>query len=136
MPAQMFRPLLTVFVFVVACSAGWAETLKQYRWKHRVIVSFAANKSDPLRIELLKQIERHQCEFRNRDLIHIDLLLGSKDYQRLSKQFSVTNAEFRLVLVGKDGEVKLNSEAPSLDAVFSLIDTMSMRQREQLNDKC
>ena len=42
----------------------------------------------------------------------------------------------RLILIGKDGGIKLNSRKTSLEEIFSLIDTMPMRQEEMLNDKC
>ena len=38
--------------------------------------------------------------------------------------------------IGKDGGIKLNSRKTSLKEIFSLIDTMPIRQEEMLNDKC
>ena len=39
-------------------------------------------------------------------------------------------SEFRLILIGKDGWIKLNTRKTSLEEIFSLIDTMPMRQEE------
>jgi hypothetical protein len=113
-----------------------AEPLKEYLWKRRVVLSFSADKSTPERISLLKQIEKYQCEFNDRQMVHIDLIAGSSDHQLLSRQFSVPNTNFNLVLLGKDGGVKLLTSQPSLENVMTLIDTMPMRQRELRIGSC
>jgi len=113
-----------------------AEPLTQYLWKHRVVMSFSAAESTPERISLLKQIEQYQCEFDDRQMVHIDLIAGSSDHQLLSRQFSVPNKEFNLVLLGKDGDVKLLTSQPSLANLLTLIDTMPMRQRELRIGSC
>ena len=84
----------------------------------------------------MKQIAQFECEFRDRDLIHIDLIAGSHDFRVLSQKFSVSSNDFKLVLIGKDGEVKLRTSNPSLEAVMTLIDSMPMRQQERRNGKC
>lgn len=49
----------------------------------------------------------------------------------LRQRFGVGKAAFRVVLVGKDGGVKLSSASPvPVDRLFALIDAMPMRQRE------
>ena len=113
-----------------------AEPLAQYLWKRRVVLSFSAAESTPERISLLKQIEQYQCEFDDRQMIHIDLIAGSSDHQLLSRQFSVPNMDFNLVLLGKDGDVKLHTSQPSLENLLTLIDTMPMRQRELRIGSC
>ena len=51
------------------------------------------------------------------------------DYIR--NRFSVPPNTFRLILVGKDGGIKLKRhDQASLEEVFELIDSMPMRQRE------
>ena len=123
---------------VAICMFGslHAEPLTQYLWKRRVVLSFSAAKSTPERIFLLKQIEQYQCEFDDRQMVHIDLIAGSSDHQLLSRQFSVPNKEFNLVLLGKDGDVKLLTSQPSLENLLTLIDTMPMRQRELRIGSC
>ena len=113
-----------------------AEPLTQYLWKRRVVLSFSAAESTPERISLLKQIEQYQCEFDDRQMVHIDLIAGSSDYQLLSRLFSVPDMDFNLVLLGKDGDVKLLTSQPSLENLLTLIDTMPMRQRELRLGNC
>jgi hypothetical protein len=113
-----------------------AEPLTEYLWKRRVVLSFSAAKSTPERILLLKQIEQYQCEFDDRQMVHIDLIAGSSDHQLLSRRFSVPKKDFNLVLLGKDGDVKLLTSQPSLENLLTLIDTMPMRQRELRIGSC
>lgn len=132
----MIHGFLIAMALLAACVPAFAQHLTEYLGKHRVIVTFSAGKSVPDRLLLTKQIEHNQCEFNSRDLVHIDLLAGSNDYRQLSQRFSVTGKDFELVLLGKDGEVKLITRNPSLEAVFAMIDAMPMRQRERRHDKC
>jgi hypothetical protein len=113
-----------------------AEPLAEYLWKYRVVLSFSATDSTPERISFLKQIEQYQCEFDDRQMVHIDLIAGSSDYQLLSRQFSMPNKNFNLVLLGKDGNVKLHTSQPSLENLLKLIDTMPMRKRESRIGSC
>jgi hypothetical protein len=122
----------------VICMLGslHAEPLTQYLWKRRVVLSFSDAESTPERISLLKQIKQYQCEFDDRQIVHIDLIAGSSDHQLLSRQFSVPNKNFNLVLLGKDGDVKLLTSQPSVENLLTLIDTMPMRQRELRIGSC
>lgn len=73
----------------------------------------------------------------NRDLVHIDLIQGTDEYKRLSQKFSVSDRKaFKLLLLGKDGEIKLSTSRVELKNMFSLIDTMPMRKREMQSEKC
>jgi len=126
-------PFTFLFIAITEiCMLGslHAEPLTEYLWKRRVVLSFSAAESTPERIFLLKQIKQYQCEFDDRQMVHIDLIAGSSDHQLLSRQFSVPNKNFNLVLLGKDGAVKLITSQPLLENLLTLIDTMPMRQRE------
>jgi hypothetical protein len=58
-------------------------------------------------------------------------LLPESSGDTLREKFSIKSGIFTVLLVGKDGGVKLRREGRvKLDEVFSLIDTMPMRQRE------
>ena len=132
-------PITFWFIAItVICMLGslHAEPLTQYLWKRRVVLSFSAAESTPERISLLKQIKQYQCEFDDRQMVHIDLIAGSSDHQLLSRQFSVPNKNFNLVLLGKDGDVKLLTSQPSVENLLTLIDTMPMRQRELRTGSC
>ncbi len=131
-----FTFLLIVITAICMLGSLHAEPLAQYLWKRRVVLSFSAAESTPERISLLRQIEQYQCEFDDRQMVHIDLIAGSTDHLLLSRQFSIPDMDFNLVLLGKDGDVKLLTSQPSLENLLTLIDTMPMRQREMRMGSC
>ena len=114
-----------------------AEALKDYLWTNRVIITFSNSEANSDRQLFIQQKVHYQCEYRKRDLVHIDLIQGTDQYKRMSQKFAISgNTEFKLLLVGKDGEVKLNTKNSDLREVFALIDTMPMRKREIQSEKC
>ena len=115
--------------------------LEKYLWKNRVIVTFSPNKNNTERNYFLNSINRNLCEFNSRNIIHIDFIFNEKNqeiekFESSFENLSLSTSEFRLILIGKDGGIKLNSRKISLEEIFSLIDTMPMRQEEMINDKC
>jgi len=127
--------VLAINLFATNLSVS-AEPLRYYLWVNRVIITFSNSESNKERRLLIQQIEQHQCDFRKRDLVHIDLIQGTDQYKRLSQKFLISGDEFKLFLLGKDGEVKLNTNSNDLLEIFSLIETMPMRKREIQNEKC
>ena len=118
-----------------------SSPLEEYFWKNRVIVTFSPSKNNTDRSLFLNSIHENLCEFNSRNIIHIDLLFNEKNHEiekfgGFFENLSLFPSEFRLILIGKDGGIKLNSRKTSLEKIFSLIDTMPMRQEEMLNDKC
>lgn len=123
--------------FLVMNLQSQAESLKEYLWTNRVIITFSTAVSNNERQLLLKQIATDHCGYRQRDLVHLDLIKGSDEYERLIHKFMISDhAEFKMILIGKDGKVKLNSNNGDLKAIFSVIDTMPMRKKEMQVGKC
>ena len=128
---------LLIISFLLVIFPIHAETLKDYRWTNRVIITFSNSEENPDRRFLIQQIKQYPCEYRKRDLVHIDLIQGSDEYNRLSQKFSLPESNsFKFLLIGKDGEIKLSTNRVELKDVFSLIDTMPMRKREIHSEKC
>ena len=118
-----------------------SSTLEEYIWKNRVIVTFSPSKNNTERNYFINSINRNLCKFNSRNIIHIDFIFNENNheiekFERSFENLSLSTSEFRLILIGKDGGIKLNSRKISLEEIFSLIDTMPMRQKEMLNDKC
>ena len=104
-------------------------------------VTFSPSKNNTERNYFVNSINRNLCKFNSRNIIHIDFIFNEKNHEieKFESSFenlSLSTSEFRLILIGKDGGIKLNSRKISLEEIFSLIDTMPMRQEEMLNDKC
>jgi hypothetical protein len=128
---------LMIVSFLLVIFPIHAETLKDYRWTNRVIITFSNNEDNADRRFLIQQIRQYSCEYMKRDLVHIDLIQGTDEYNHLSRKFSIPDRTgFKLLLLGKDGEIKLSTNRGELKDVFSLIDTMPMRQREIQSEKC
>merc|ERR1712179_595978 len=90
--------------------------LPQYRWKNRMVVTVASSLDHPKLQSVLDQIEANRCEFDNRHLLHLHVADNEVD--------------FRLMLIGKDGGVKMEGQDLTLQDMFNRIDTMPMRRRE------
>ena len=117
-------------------SSVYAESLEEMLWNKRVIITFSNTQSNPNRLLLKNHIDKFHCEFKVRHLVHMDLIQGTNEYKQLSQKLSIVGGEFTLILLGKDGEVKLTTASPSLIDIFSLIDSMPMRRREIDNETC
>ncbi len=131
------RQLIFTVCLLAIFSEPHAELLKDYKLTNRVIVTFSSVESNPDRLQLIQQIKQYSCQYRKRDLVHIDLIEGTEQYKYLSRKFSITgHTDFKLLLIGKDGELKLNTTSSNLPDIFSLIDTMPMRKREVHTEKC
>ena len=116
--------------------------LTQFQWKNRLLFIFAQDDSDLLFKDLKSQIVAQKAEIDDRDLIVFELPaqgparmntspLDQKKADSIRNQFGVPSNAFSLILVGKDGGIKLKrSDQVDLSEVFGLIDSMPMRQRE------
>jgi hypothetical protein len=116
--------------------------LTQFQWKNRLLFLFAEDANDPLFKNLQNQIMAQKAEVDDRDLIVFELpatgpaRMGTTPLDRqqadsIRTHFEIPSNTFSLILVGKDGGIKLKREdRVDLSEVFGLIDSMPMRQRE------
>ena len=113
-----------------------------YQWKNRLLILFAPSEDAPIYQSFKEQLQRRAQEIRDRDLLIFHVFEsgeGQLDYLPLNKEqvlflrkrFSIKMGQFKLILIGKDGEVKFREQLPvDLSDIFSIIDAMPMRQRE------
>jgi hypothetical protein len=123
-----------------ACATS--PDLSQFLWKNRLLFLFAPNREDRRFDSLHQSLTAQKAEVADRDLVVFEILdvgnskmdmslLDSQSAQSLRKKFSVPRDRFTVILVGKDGGIKLNSRDPTrLEDIFALIDAMPMRQEE------
>jgi len=116
--------------------------LKRYMWKNRLLLVFAPSEDDTRYRALRRELERQEHELVDRDLLifHIlesgesrlgDSLIDHQSAASLRNRFSVNPGQFIVVLIGKDGGEKLRrGREVDIAEIFSLIDSMPMRQRE------
>jgi len=120
-------------------------TLEQYRWKNRVLVISAPTDEDENLVAQKNALTQSAEEFADRDLVLVTLLdksasmagdrnLTTEEVATTRAALKITTGSFALRLIGKDGSVKLSRDAAtSVTEIFSLIDSMPMRQRETQN---
>jgi hypothetical protein len=127
-------------VEVTPMSAG-ETALDRYRWQNRILLVFAPDADSALyrrQQEMLIVAERGLNE---RDMVIIFVIRDTVSTKGrpaaavaavdLRDAYGVLPHEFRVVLIGKDGDVKLRQEEPiSMADLFALIDSMPMRKQE------
>jgi NADH dehydrogenase [ubiquinone] 1 alpha subcomplex assembly factor 1 len=117
--------------------------LMQYQWKNRVLVVSAPTEDDKNLRDQQDEVASAPEEFADRDMVLVTLLddaVSTAEDRKLTIEEAATvraalgirPGSFALRLIGKDGSIKLSSEtATSMTEIYSLVDTMPMRQREK-----
>lgn len=131
---------ILLFLVPVAMSAQF--DLKSLQWTKRVVVVFASDSASPELLEQRRILDSASCGIRERDIAIILAVKGeplSVDGRSVSgdqadglrERFQVDSDQFRALLIGKDGGVKLSSGKPVAAAeLFARIDSMPMRRSE------
>lgn len=110
-----------------------AADLSEFRWKKRPVVVFADTQDDPAFIEQIALLQSREDELRERDVI---VLTDTDPAARGALRLKMRPRGFMLVLVGKDGGIKLRKPFPwDVREISRSIDKMPMRQREIREDK-
>ena len=141
------RTLLILGLILTAQLAnGQNDMLEQYQWKNRLILLFGSMSESSVEKQIT-ELEKDPEGITDRDLLifHINkeevrFILKSSNpslsASQLRNRYNIDKNEFRYILIGKDGGVKLNKKeyVPNKD-LFSVIDAMPMRQREMRERK-
>jgi hypothetical protein len=116
--------------------------LGKFQWKNRILLIFAPSAEDPARESLVAELNTQVAGVRGRDLLIGELFeagasrfagapVTPQSAEAFRREFAVRKGTSTVILVGKDGEVKLRREGPVQTAeIFALIDSMPMRQKE------
>lgn len=137
---NIFITLTLAAIVMVSLSMG--HDLEIYRWKNRILLVFSPTDADPAFKAFDQSISRQISEVKHRDLIVLRIFetgpsfieekpLPHEDVENLQTRFRVKPGRFSVILVGKDGGIKLlREDQAELKEIFDLIDTMPMRQQE------
>ncbi len=113
--------------------------LAAYRWQHRLVLIFALTATESAYLEQLAVFAGHEPDNADRDLLigqfprHGQGLLNGQQVipeavATLRRQFAVERDGFTVLLIGKDGGVKMRSSQPlTAEQIFATIDQMPMR---------
>ena len=116
--------------------------LEEYRWNNRPLFVFSPTPDREDYRKQLRDLSSKEEGIEDRDMIvHLvleegnsfveDLPLGKEAVRQLQEKFEIDPADFAVILVGKDGGVKLREEEyTAMSDIFDLIDSMPMRKQE------
>ena len=131
-------------------------SMHRFHWNNRPLVIFAPSAENDDYLEQVRKLEDADRELADRDMVVIHALgatgpigavagrielfdtspprretLSPADVENLQDTYGVGQQEYAVLLIGKDGGVKLRSDEPVTTVrLFSLIDSMPMRRRE------
>jgi hypothetical protein len=127
--------------FLLAINTFGKDLLKPLKWNHRPLLIFSPSKDKHLEKQLL-EIDQNQKGIIERDMkifiLHSNLTgtmddnaIDSVQVADLYKKFDVSPEQFSILLIGKDGGVKMRkTQSMKIKDIFAIIDKMPMRQRE------
>jgi hypothetical protein len=116
--------------------------LDQYQLKNRVLLVFAPTPDDVRYEEQIEEIESVQGQADDRDLLVFGIFergpsfaeeraISSEESARARRRFDVSDGDFGLRLMGKDGTEILRSGEPlPSDDIFEAIDRTDLRWEE------
>lgn len=117
--------------------------LSPYLWKNRVVVVFVDCHDSPIARRQQQMLSESRGGLIERDMVVVSVvgdrvqvdgrLTDRIEAGDLRHAVDASSTEFGVLLIGKDGGVKLQSDEPvAAERLFALIDTMPMRQQEML----
>jgi len=121
-----------------------SNPLSPYKWENRVLLIFSESQEQITEQKKKWFVDREGMD--DRDLVIFEfnnrhgkspdhVMLKAKQVNWFYEHYNFKNAEFKVVLIGKDGSVKLQTDDYlSTKKLFSTIDAMPMRQREMKDD--
>merc|ERR1719433_1011343 len=111
-----------IFMSIVQGCSSQALSLGQYRWNKRVIITSSQSEGHPQLARLKTEISQRACEYNNRNIVHEHINTAEN------------RDDFKIVLVGYDGDTKYTGYEGSLQTIFDIIDLMPIRRRERRYD--
>lgn len=140
--AFMVRYLLYVSGLVIICrTAGSGQdvsliekTIQAQRWRQRIVLVYAPAEQQAAFRQQQQWLADEADGMAERDIRIIDVVaerISPADRTYLRTKLDVAANQFGVVLIGKDGGVKLRSDKPvSAQTLFATIDGMPMRRQE------
>lgn len=131
----MLNPTLTT-------ASADAALLDSYTWHNRLLLIFSPSQDHPEFIAQNKGLATVEAGLVDRDLVVLRMMPGAAvtidnnvsntgNSDTFYQDFAIETGEFRVLLIGKDGTLKLTrSSAVVTTDLFELIDSMPMRQME------
>ena len=134
----------SVFAILLAATASFANetevnddaiilkgaeiNLDDFLWVNRPIVVLADSPDDPRFLEQLRLLQERLPDLKERDVV---VITDTDPSQQTDLRQALRPRGFMLVLIGKDGGIKLRKPSPwSVREISRVIDKMPMRRQE------
>ena len=102
--------------------------LDEFLWTHRPVIVFADSPNDPLFVQQMQYFLRELDELEERDVV---LITDTDPDGQSPIRTKLRPRGFMMVLIGKDGQVKLRKPLPwSVRELSRTIDKMPIRKQE------
>ncbi len=135
------QPIVLLAAACLAMISPPAFAASDYQWNYRPLLVFAGGNDSAALAEQRRAVAQSRAGFKERDIVVVWIVGDSTAAEwgpavqgtaaELRRRYGVSAAGFRVVLVGKDGGVKLTSAAPlSAGRIFATVDAMPMRRDE------
>ncbi len=123
-------------------STATVDLLERYTWRNRVLLIFTPDHHHSEFVAQNEILAKFAPGLVDRDLVVLRMVPGYEvtmdgnpaagiSSDGLYRSFSIEPGTFRVLLIGKDGALKLTrSAAVAANTLFDLIDSMPMRQLE------
>lgn len=139
------KPIFAFVLLTLIPLAAWADTqvsepsatlirpadqsdLSEFLWKNRPVIVFADTEADPRFTDQIEKLRDGADMLRERDVV---VLTDTDPAAKSPLRQKLRPRGFMLVLVGKDGNIKLRKPLPwSVREITRSIDKMPMRQQE------
>ncbi len=115
-------------------SVGSLPSVSALKWDRRVLLVCAPNEEDPALSQQRRVMARWKAGAKERDLTTVEIIgdkvIGASDSaDTLRRRYKSPTSVFAVILIGKDGEVKMRQARPiAAVALENTIDTMPMRR--------
>ncbi|AXT55771.1 DUF4174 domain-containing protein [Aquimarina sp. AD1] len=130
-----------VFLLLLLPILSFSQDLDKHRWEDRLILVLADSYKNPKLVKQLKEFKNKSKSLEERKLIvyqitptsyqtGIDKNTSTKS-NAVYKEYNPSNEDFKIILIGLDGGIKLKSNKVLLSTqIFDQIDQMPMRRQE------
>ena len=119
--------------------------LDEYKWERRILIIFSPDTKQSEYQNQIKELKGQKEGMKERHMLIVHVLPGELaklqleepkeiNQEQLRDRFDIQREEFTVLLIGKDGGIKMKSnQALEIKDIFGRIDAMPMRQREMRN---
>lgn len=138
--------LLFAFGLLAPFTGTGQNLLEKYQWRNRLVVVFSDNDSQTMAEQQINRLKKDQESLDERDLLYFWFSeehaggrspgFSAQEVASLRERYNPEGKPFLLVLIGKDGGVKMTRHAAvEPREIFDLIDSMPMRRSEMKKNR-